>query len=87
MTHKRQGYRFENDWDTEWLQKGADERWKSLITIPVNVEIEADNLVLDVETAMEYLDEADTIAVADGFCRDLRHNCDAHAHMALRHTC
>ena len=77
MAHKRQGYRFENDWDAEWLQKGADERWKSLITIPVDVEIEADNTVLNVETAMEYLDQADTIAVADCFCRDLRQNCDA----------
>lgn len=77
MAHKKQGYRFENDWTKEWLQKGADERWKSMITIPVNVEIEADHTVLNVESAMEYLDKAHTIAVADCFCRDLRQNCDA----------
>ncbi len=77
MAHKKQGYRFENDWTLEWLQKGADERWKSLITIPVNVEIEADNTVLNVESAMEYLEKAHTIAVADCFCRLERPNCDA----------
>ena len=77
MAHKKQGYRFENDWDKEWLEKGADERWKSLITIPVKIEIEANNTVLNVESAMEYLDQAHTIAVSDCFCRDLRQNCDA----------
>ena len=77
MAHKRQGYRFENDWDPEWLQKGADERWKSGIAIPVNVEIEADHSVLNVEEAMKYLEEAHTLAVSDCFCRGLRHNCDA----------
>ncbi len=57
--------------------KGVDERWKSLISIPVNVEIEADHTVLNVESAMEYLDKAHTIAVADCFCRLERPNCDA----------
>ena len=77
MAHKKQGFRFENDWDEAWLQKGADERWKSAIAIPVNVEIEAENMVLNVEKAMEYINQAHTIAVSDCFCRDLRHNCDA----------
>jgi ferredoxin len=77
MAHKKQGYRFENDWDREWLEKGADERWKSLITIPVNTEIESENTVLNVEEAMKYLDKANTITVLDCFCRILRQNCDA----------
>ncbi len=67
MAHKKQGYRFENDWDEEWLRKGADERWKELIVVPVNVEIKAKNVVLNVESAMEYLEKAHTIAVSVAF--------------------
>ncbi len=77
MAHKKQGYRFENDWDREWLEKGADERWKSLISIPVNTEIESENTVLNVQEAMKYLDQARTITVLDCFCRTQRRNCDA----------
>jgi ferredoxin len=77
MAHRKQDFRFENDWEEKWLKKGADERWKSLITIPVGIEIEADHTVLNVESAMKYLDQAHTIIVQDCFCRDLRHNCDA----------
>lgn len=84
MAHKKQGYRFEEDWDEEWLRKGADERWKELIVVPVNVEIEADNTVLNVESAMEYLGKDHTIAVADCFCRLERPNCDALSTFALR---
>lgn len=83
MAHKKQGYRFENDWDKEWLEKGADERWKSLITIPINVEIEAEHTILNVEKAMEYLEKAHTIVVCDCFCRDLRQNCDAPLNVCL----
>ena len=77
MAHRKQGYRFENDWTTEWLQKGADERWKSAITIPVNVEIEKDHAVLNIEKAMEYLEDAHKLAVSDCFCRVERQNCDS----------
>jgi ferredoxin len=48
MAHLKQGYRFENDWTMEKL-KELKENWKSAVTIPVNVEIEAEHCVLNLE--------------------------------------
>jgi len=76
MAHKKQGYRFENDWTFEELKEGEGD-WKSAVTIPVNVEIEAEHRVLNLETVKGYLSEADQIVHLDCFCREKRHNCDA----------
>jgi ferredoxin len=77
MAHKKQGYRFENDWDKEWLETGANERWKQLITIPVDTKIISENTVLNLDEAMKYIEKARTVTVLDCFCRILRNNCDA----------
>ena len=76
MAHRKQGYRFENDWTFEELKEGEGD-WKSAVTIPVNVEIEAEHRVLNLETVKGYLREADQIVHLDCFCREKRHNCDA----------
>ena len=76
MAHKKQGYRFENDWTFEELKEGADD-WKSAVAIPVNVEIEAEHRVLNFEKVKKYLSEAYKIVQLDCFCREKRHNCEA----------
>jgi len=76
MAHLKQGYRFENDWTMEKL-KEHEENWKSAVTIPVNVEIEADHHVLNLEKVKEYLSKAHLIVLLDCICRTERHNCDA----------
>lgn len=76
MAHRKQGYRFENDWTFEELKEGEGD-WKSAVTIPVSVEIEAEHRVLNFETVKGYLNEADKIVHLDCFCREKRHNCDA----------
>ena len=76
MAHRRQGFRFENDWTFEELEEGAGD-WKSAVAIPVNVVIEAEHRVLSFERVKEYLVEADKIVRLDCFCREKRHNCGA----------
>lgn len=76
MAHRKQGYRFEKDWTIEELKK-FEESWKSAVTVPVNIEIEAEHLVLNLEKVREYLSKAYRIAHLDCFCREKRHNCDA----------
>jgi ferredoxin len=76
MAHLKQGYRFENDWTMEKL-KELKENWKSAVTIPVNVEIEAEHCVLNLEKVKEYLSKAHLIVLLDCGCRTFRHNCDA----------
>ena len=78
VAHRRQGYRFENDWTVEELKEGiGKERIKSGVAIPVNIEIEAEQRVLDLERVKEYLGQADPMALLDCGCRTARHNCDA----------
>jgi len=76
MAHRKQGYRFENDWTFEELEEGADD-WKSAVAIPVNIVIEAEHRVLNFEKVKKYLSEADKIVHLDCFCREKRHNCEA----------
>jgi len=77
MSHKKQGYRFENDWTEEVLQSGVDERWKSTIVIPVDVEIETEHHVLNLENVTQILSNARTISVMDCACRVKLGHCDA----------
>ena len=49
MTHKEQGYRFENVWPLEHLETRTFQNYKEAATIPVNVEIEAEHRVLNLE--------------------------------------
>ena len=79
MAHRKQGYRFKNDWTVEEIHKlrGDEGNWKIVKTIPVNVEIEAEHRVLNLEKAKEYLDKAHSFAVMNCICKVRRGNCDA----------
>jgi ferredoxin len=76
MAHRKQGYRFENDWTMEELEE-FEKSWISAVTVPVDVEIEAEHRVLSFEKVKEHLSEARPIVHLDCFCREKRHNCDA----------
>jgi electron transport complex protein RnfB len=78
-THRKQGYRFKNDWTVEDLQatRRSEGFWKIAKTIPVNIEIMAEHRVLNLEKAKEYLDKAHSFAVLNCPCRTARGNCDA----------
>ena len=77
MTHLKQGHRFENDWTQEHLEMHTFKTTQTAITIPVNVKIKADNLVLNLEKAKKILSKARTISVMNCNCRIKRGNCDA----------
>ena len=76
MVHRRQGYRFENDWPKEELEDDL----KIIdvgITLPVDMEIKADQVVLNLESAKEHFVKARKISVMNCSCRTKRRNCDA----------
>ena len=77
MAHKKQGYRFENDWTLEHLETRTFQNYKEAITVPVNVEIEAEHLVLNLENVTQILSKARTISVMDCGCRVKFGHCDA----------
>ena len=77
MAHKKQGYRFENDWTLEHLETRTFQNYKEAITVPVNVEIEAEHLVLNLENVTQILSKARTISVMDCYCRMKFGHCDA----------
>jgi len=75
MSHKKHGFRFENDWDVETLESD----WSGVTIaepIPVNVEIKADQKVIHIDKAKEYLKKAEKIYRLDCECRTKRGNCD-----------
>jgi ferredoxin len=74
MAHKKQGYRFENDWTLERLKSSYV---KAAVTVPVNVKIEAEHLVLNLDNITKILSNARTISVLDCVCRAEFGNCDA----------
>ncbi len=77
MAHKKQGFRFENDWTLEHLETVSMPYYKTIQAIPVNLEIEVDHLVLNLENAKQILSKARTISVMDCGCRVKRGNCNA----------
>jgi len=76
MAHREQGYRFENDWNREELEEYL-ENIEAGVTIPVNVEIKAEQHVLSLDRVKHYLVKARKISVMDCNCRLKRRNCDA----------
>jgi len=76
MAHKRQGYRFENDWPLEEMRKDTEEVYVKVVAIPVNVEIEADHRVLNYDSVKQYLINASKISLLDCSCKTKRGNCD-----------
>ena len=79
MAHRKQGYRFKNDWTVEELQatRRSEGFWKIAKSIPVNIEIITEHRVLNLEKAKEYLDKDHSIVVLNCGCRTARRNCDA----------
>jgi Pyruvate/2-oxoacid:ferredoxin oxidoreductase delta subunit len=80
MAHKKQGYRFENDWELEDLKNSYI---KKAITVPVNVKIEAEHLVLNLENVKKILSNAHTISVMDCVCRVKFGHCDAPVNVCI----
>ena len=85
MAHRKQGYRFKNDWTEKELQEGrtSEGGWAIAKTIPANIEIKAEHKVLNLEKALEYIDEAHTIVLQNCICRPKRQNCDAPVHVCM----
>ena len=77
MTHKKQGYRFENDWPLETLENKVFKKVKAATTIPVDVKIEADHYVLNLDHVRQILSSAYKISVMDCACRTIYGHCDA----------
>ena len=82
MAHRKQGYRFENDWPPEHLEH-ISQNYKTGITIPVNVKIEAEHHVLNMENVKQILSNARTISVMDCGCRLMYGHCDAPVNVCL----
>ncbi|NYT16255.1 MAG: hypothetical protein GKC02_09910 [Methanomassiliicoccales archaeon] len=83
MSHKKQGYRFENDHTREFLETVSIPYWETIQTIPVNVEIEAERLVLNLENAKQILSKANKISVKDCVCRVKFGHCDAPVNVCI----
>ena len=83
MAHKKQGYRFENDWTREYLETESRPNYETVETIPVNVEIEAEHLVLSFENVKQILGKARTISVMDCACRMKFGHCDAPVNVCI----
>jgi len=77
MEHRKQGYRFENDWTIEHLENRTFQAIQMALTIPVNVKIKAENYVLSLDMVKEILRGAYKISVTDCKCRERRGNCDS----------
>ena len=76
MAHRKQGFRFDDDWpphDQEYVFKN----YKEAVTIPVNVEIEGDHMVLNLDNVKEILSKADLISLMDCGCRTIYGHCEA----------
>jgi Pyruvate/2-oxoacid:ferredoxin oxidoreductase delta subunit len=77
MAHKKQGYRFENDWLQEHLETRTFQKYKAAATVPVNVEIEAEHHVLNLDNVKQILSKARTISIMGCVCRVKFGHCDA----------
>jgi ferredoxin len=77
MAHYKRGYRFEDDWTEKQLRNLVEtEGYKIARTIPVNIEIRAEQKVLSLEKAERYLDQTDEIILNDCTCRTFKNYCD-----------
>jgi ferredoxin len=83
MAHKKQGYRFEDDWTVERLETRSMPHYETIEVIPVNVEIEADHLVLNFKNAKRILNKAHTISVMDCSCKVERGQCEAPVNVCM----
>lgn len=82
MAHQKLGYRFENDWPAEDLEY-ISQNYKAGTTVPVNVEIEAEQHVLNMENVKRILSRARKISLMDCYCRLTFGHCDAPVNVCL----
>lgn len=78
----KKGYRFKDDWTPE-NQEYIFQNYKEAVTIPVNMEIEGDHMVLNLEKVKHILKKASLISLMDCGCRTMYHNCDAPLNVCL----
>ena len=70
--------RYPNDWRIEELEKFSEStKTRHGTTIPVNIEIKANQKIINYDGIEELLKKASRYAVADCICRTERGNCDA----------
>jgi ferredoxin len=76
MSHKKPGYRFENDWEPEMSLSDAA-HVAAGIALPVYEELKLNNTVLNLDSVKRYLLNAKKIAIMNCACRTKRKHCDA----------
>lgn len=73
-----EGRLYPNDWTLEDVEGYASTtKTRHITTIPVNLEIQADQKILDYSSIEEILRKANKYAIVDCVCRTIRQNCDA----------
>jgi len=78
MSHKRQGYRFPEDWTEDELRDVKQSEGLTITNvIPVNIEVKGEHKVLNLDKARDYLNQAKEIWLMDCGCRTGLHHCDA----------
>jgi len=76
VAHKEPNFRFSSDWTKEEIEEiHAD--YQIIQTIPINIEIEAENKIYDFGSVEKYLRNASSIAIQDCKCRNEKRHCDA----------
>jgi len=75
MAHKQKGYIFEKDWTTQELKDYTD--GLTGLVVPINLKIDAEQVVLNMDKVKQYIDEAKAITIMDCPCRTKMKHCDA----------
>lgn len=71
------GRRYPNDWTREDMEGYASStKARHITTVPVNLEIEADQKIIDYSSLEEILKQASRYAIVDCVCRTSLENCD-----------
>ena len=76
MAHKEQGFRYRIDYDFDHRKNVVDSLEKAIV-LPVNMEIQQDQVVLNFDNVKKLVEAAETIAVTDCSCRVDLKRCDA----------
>ena len=73
-----EGIRYPNDWTKEDMEGYASTtKTRHIATIPVNVEIQAEQKIIDYGSLIEIIEKASKYAIVDCVCRTTLENCDA----------
>lgn len=83
MAHRKQGYRFKDDWSQEEV-KNDIAHLAGAVPIPVNIKIETNNTVLNLDSVKRLLERAHKIAVTDCACKTKHRHCDSPLNTCLQ---